>query len=569
MSPETVSIATIPYDETVDFIVRRNDLLDSLIAQQPSILYTRPIGDRFVIVHTRQEDFETTIAALGVNFITSAPYILGTQALQTLESSGIVQVQRQPYLDLKGRGVLIGFVDTGIDYTLDTFKYEDGTSKIQYIFDQTIDGNPPQGIYNRGSEFTNQQINEALASDDPYSIVPSRDTDGHGTFLASVAAGRAVGGFIGAAPDSEIIAVKLIKAREYYLRRNAIPDWQENAFESTSIMVGIDYILQKAEELNRPVILCVGLGTNIGTHDGYSIFEEYLASVANLPGVCLCTAAGNESQARHHTQGVIATAGESNDIDIRVGNDAGDIIIAIWNGVSDRMSVSVRSPTGELLPRIPARNNLSVTTPLILENALINIEYHYPLDGSGNQLTIVRLINATPGIWTITIFGDIILSGTYHAWLPIRGFVSPTVEFLSSSPYYTITIPGTMFGSICVGAYNSVFNSLYSETSWGPSRNLTAAPDLVAPGVGVEGFYPFGYGTMDGTSVATALTCGACALMMQWGIVKGNDRLLSTFQIRAYLIRGCNRESAMVYPNEQWGYGSLNLLQSFSLMREV
>lgn len=561
----------IPYDDTVDFIVRRSDYIETQILQDPRIIATRNVNDRFIMAFTKREDFQNVIDSLGISYISSSPYILGLTSVQTLNASGIIQVHRQPYLDLKGRGVLIGFVDTGIDYTLDTFIYEDGTSKIQCILDFTIPREAPENeLYFQGSIYENNQINEALRSEDPFSIVPSRDTDGHGTFLASVAAGRSSGEFVGgAAPDAEIIAVKLRKARTYYLERNAVPSWQENAYESTSVMLGIEFVLEKARELNRPVVICVGLGTNIGLHDGFSIFEEYLWTISNLPGVCVCVAAGNESQARHHTQGTIENSGDDVNIDIRAGENAGDVIVAISNSAADRLSVSIVSPTGEIITRIPARNSLAITSSLILENSLVSIEYYFPLDGSGSQLTLVRITNITPGIWTIKLYGDIILDGVYHAWLPMTGFVSPNVEFLTAMPYYTITIPGTAFGSICCGAYNSAFDSLYINTSWGPSRNNTTKPDFVAPGVDVDGFYPAGYGTMNGTSIACSITCGACALMMQWGIVNGNDQTLSTYQIRAYLIRGCSRIESVTYPNEKWGYGALNLLQSFTYLREV
>lgn len=251
----------------------------------------------------------------------------------------------------------MGIVDTGIDYTLDTFRYEDGTSKIISIYDQTAEGEPPPGYY-MGVEYTNEQINAALASDNPLEIVPVSDPSGHGTFLASIAAGREDNGFVGAAPDAELIVVKLRKARPYYLDLFSVPAEQENAFESNAIILGIDYILNRAFALGKPVAICIGLGSNFGTHTSFSIFEEYLTDISNLAGVCLCIAAGNESQARHHTMGQVSAQAETYDIDIKAGENAGDILVSIWTGVSDRVSVSIRSPTGELVPRIPPRSGL-------------------------------------------------------------------------------------------------------------------------------------------------------------------------------------------------------------------
>ena len=553
---------------TVDFVVRRSEFFDRFLSSNRRIIVTQTLAGRYAVCYASEEDFRAMIDYLGTSFVSSASVILGPLDRPSLEAAGITQVQQQPYLDLHGGGVILGIVDSGVDYTQEVFRYEDGTSKIRFLYDQSISGNPPQGFY-IGTEYTNAQINEALKSGNPYDVVPQRDLSGHGTFLASVAAGRPLGDFTGAAPDAEIIAVKVRNPRPFYLKYYSISADNINAFESSSVMVGVEYVLQKALELKRPAVICLGLGTNFGSHDGFSIMEEYLSGITNLRGICLCTSAGNEAQARHHMQGKLESKGDSQNIDIRVGENAGDVFVTIWNEVSDRMAVSVRSPTGELVGRVPPRPGTVMETRLVLEDASVLVEYYFPLEGSGGQLTIVKLIRATPGIWTILVQGDIILDGTYHAWLPLTGFVSPGVEFLAATPYYTVTVPSTMFGSINAGAYNAGQGSLYGESSWGPNRLGAILPDLVAPGVNVSGYSSEGETLRSGTSTATAITAGACALMLEWGVVQGNDPAMSTYQIRAYLIRGCSRSESMTYPNNQWGYGSLNLIQAFQMMREM
>ena len=556
--------------DTIDFIARQTDYFYDFVNGNPNVLLTQTIGNRYIIGYIKESYYPELIEVLGTSFISSLPTVLGVLDRAALESAGIIQVQNQPYLDLKGRNVLIGFVDTGIDYTLPTFINEDGTSKIQYIFDQNLTS--PDRIVDDfyiGTEYTNAMINEALKSVTPYDIVPQRDVNGHGTFLASIAAGNPVGDFNSAAPSSDIIMVKLKKARPFYLNRYCVPPEQEYAFGSTSVMVGIEYILRKARELNRPVVICLGIGSNFGGHDGFSIFEEYLSNISAFKGVCVCVAAGNESQKRHHTQGVITNQGETKAIDLKVGDNAGDIYLGIWNTVSDRFSVSIRSPTGEYIARIPAKPNTFTENSLVLEKSTVTVDYHFPVEGSGGQATVIRILNATSGLWTITLHGDIVLDGSYHAWLPIDGFVSPNVEFLEASPYSTITNPATAQGVIKTGAYNIINNSLYLNSSWGPTRNEMISPDFVAPGVNVGGFYPYGYGVMSGTSAAAAITAGACALFLEWGIVDENDIALSTFQIRAYLIRGCTRSDTLAYPNYQWGYGRLNVINSFNSMRNL
>lgn len=554
--------------DIVDFIIRKGSYFERYILNHPGLIATSPVYDVFIICYAKYKDYNEMINYMGNDFINTVPMVVGLSDRPSLESAGIIQVQQQPNLNLNGKDVIIGFIDTGIDYTQKVFQYEDGTSKIKYIYDQSIPGTPPNG-FPLGTEYTNEQINEALASDNPYEIVPHKDTAGHGTFMASVAAGRWVGDFVGAAPDSEIIMVKLKKAYPHYLERFCVPKEQENAFESSSIMLGLEYIMKKAIELHKPVVICLGLSASYDSHDGFGPLEESLFFMANIAGVCICTSIGNESTAKHHFTSRFSRDNAPESIDIRVGQNAGDIFVVITNRICDKVSVSVRSPTGELVGRVQAKTSTTTTAKLVLEQATVTVSYYFPIEGSGDQITIVRILKASQGIWTITVFGDIVIEGTIEAYLPVTGFISPNVEFSSSNPYSTMTYPSTSLGPIHCGAYNSGNNTLYPSSSWGPSRLAPDMPDFVAPGYQVGGFYPTGYGYMNGTSPAAAITAGACALLLQWGIVSGRDLGLSTPRIKAYLIRGCLRTETMEYPNPKWGYGTLDLMRTFYFMREL
>ncbi len=559
---------TLYAPDIVDFIIRKDAYYDQIVLNHPGLITSHTIQGTYTICYAKIEDYQEMISYMGTDFINSVPTVMGLTVRPSLESAGIIQVQQQPHLNLDGTDVLIGFIDTGIDYTQDIFKKEDGTSKIQYIYDQSIPGTPPDG-FPLGTEYTNEQINTALASENPFEVVAHRDEVGHGTFLASVAAAEPVGDFIGAAPHADIIMVKLKKAYPHYLERFVVPKEQENAFEASFLMLGVEYIVKKATELHRPAVICIGLGSDYDSHDGYSPCEEYLYSVSSIPGFCVCVSAGNENQTKRHFYKKFSPDKEPVDIDIRAGEDAGDIFMVITNNISDRTSISLRSPTGELVGRVPAKAAFTMTTRLVLERSEVSISYHFPIEGSGDQVTIVKILDATPGIWTITVYGDIILNGTVQAWLPLVGFVSPSVEFLTSDPYYTITYPATGLGTIRCGATDSDSESLYAMSSWGPTRISPLAPDLAAPGYQIGGIYPTGYGYMSGTSIAAAITSGACALLLQWAIVNGHDYSFCTPAIKAYLVRGCERSNDMSYPNSHWGFGALNLLQTFYYMREL
>lgn len=567
MAAETGLGACADTESTVDFMMRKSAYFSQFMKENPEVSVMQTLLGRYLLVQVPASRFDTMIEKLGSSLIGSASTVLGLLGCQELEAAGIAQIQ-QSHLDLTGRGVLIGIIDTGIDYTQEIFMRKDGTTKIHAIYDQTAAGTPPEGCF-FGAEYPQEQINQALQSDSPYAVVPQRDTDGHGTFLASLISGERNENFVGAAPDSELVVVKLRKARPYYLDLLGVDPSQQNAFEASDVMVGVEFILEQARKAGRPVAICLGLGTNFGSHDGFSVFEEYLSDVSKLPGVCLCVAAGNECQQRHQTQGKLEKSGDLQPMDLKVPDQAGTVTISLWSAASDVLSVSVRSPAGELIQRTQPYSGLRQVNQLHRERSSVAVDYFFPVDGNSGQLTLVRLIDAVPGIWTITVYGDAVQDGRYHAWLPITGFVAPGVEFLSADPFCTVTIPGTMVGGIICGAYNSTKNCLCGNTSWGPTRLPLMTPDLVAPGSNVGGYFPDGYGSMSGTSAAAAITTGACALFLQWGIVQKHDQSLSTYQIRAYLINSCDRKENIAYPNTQWGFGELNLTQAFKRLREL
>jgi len=532
----------------------------------PHILFRKDLGSGYSIIYVKNTDVDKVVANID-NYVTNLyPLVLGLIGASELSASGILQVQHQPFLNLMGGGVLLGFIDTGIDYTQSAFRYEDGDSKIVSIWDQTIrSDNPPDG-YPYGTEYSNQQLNQALNSPNPLEIVPHTDTVGHGTFLASLAGGRGPGEYIGAAPDAEIIAVKLRSARASDREYFQVPPTQENAFSSDDLMMGIQYIVDKAISLRRPIAICISLGTNSGAHDGLLPLARYISRISSIIGVTVCAGAGNEAQAGHHAHGMLTAAGETQEIEIKVGNTFEDISIHIWNSASDRISLSIKSPTGERIARMPARSGARYTNKLILERATVAVRYQFPIE-RGAQLSRITIFSATPGVWTITVHADVVLEGAYHAWLPITGFVDPTTAFLRPTPNYTIVTPANVDGIITCGAYNSRDKSLAPFSSQGPTRLSTVKPDLVAPGVDVSGIYPGGPGTMSGTSAAAAITTGACALLLQWGIVERNDISIDSYRIRNYLVAGCERDPNIGYPNSQWGYGRLNLLNTFRSLR--
>ena len=552
--------------DMVDFVTRFGDAIRAEIPEHPNLRISTLLEGDFAVVYVPRDEIADLIRTIGPGLLTNLPILMTLLGQPDLEASGILQVQQQPYLDLRGQGVVIGFVDTGIDYTQPAFQYENGTTKIQYIWDQTVEGTPPRD-YPYGAEYTAEDINRALAAEAPLAVVPHADTVGHGTFLASVAASHQEGEYIGAAPDAGIIMVKLRGANAFHLEQYHISPDRENIFSSSDVMLGVEYIIDRANQLGMPAAICVGVGSNYGSHDGFNALDEYLAHISNQTGFAVCVAAGNEALARHHAEGIIQSTGESQDIEIQVEPGSTFMDVQLWNNGADRMSVSVTSPAGEVVGRIPARSGESTQILLTTGGTVVTVRYFFPNPRNGGQITWLQIVDPTPGIWAVTVYGDSIVEGFYNAWLPITGIGDPGVRFLTPSPNVTITEPATALGVLRVGAYSTYGLRLYPDSSWGPTRLPLLAPDLCAPGVDVSGIYPGGPGTMTGTSVAAAIAAGACALMLQWGIIRNNDPSINTFLIRAYFIRGCDRSPNIVYPNEQWGFGRLNLINTFTQLR--
>ena len=548
---------------TVDFQVLNTERFKIFARSRPYIRLGTEFENRYIVGYINQAYVTQLLNDLGGDFLYFLPRIMSPTDSQSNDASGITRVLNQPFLNLSGRGVIIGIVDTGIDYRKDAFKFEDGSTKILGIWDQTVDGKRQDDLY-FGSTYTSDDINNANRSSDPYSIVPSVDEDGHGTFLASVAASNEPGEYIGAAPKAYLLIVKLKKACQYLIDRYLVTNDNPNLYESTDYMLGMKYILDASEKFNMPIVMCIGMGTNDGAHDGSTLIEEYISFVSQRVGYAFVTAVGNEANAKHHTQGKIPATRAADRISIKVGEQGASFTVIIHSPGYDKISAGVTSPTGEAVSRVSFQSGLEYSNQLVLENTRITLRYFR----DNNNNVIVSFKNATQGIWNIILYGDLIINGEYWAWLPITGQISPTVEFLRPIPEYTTVIPSTALRAIKCGAYNSKDQSLLVSSSWGPTRLFRIAPDFVAPGVDVKGIYPTGYGTMTGTSVAAAITAGITALLFEWGIVNGNKTAMDSDLIRSYLISGCQRESNLAYPNIQWGFGKVNLYGTFEVIKE-
>lgn len=498
-------------------------------------------------------------------FYATVPKLYTLLDTVNLDAAGITQVQNQPVLKLTGQDIILGFIDTGIDYTHPAFRRSDGSSRIYGLWDQTVQtGTPPYDL-EYGSVYTRQEINQALALEDPYSLVPSQDEIGHGTALAGIAAGTALpeNDFAGAAPQAMIAAVKLKPAKEY-LKSLFYVTGDAPAYQMTDIMAGIRYLIRLSEELLKPLVICLGLGTSQGAHSGDSPLDSMLSVTNQFRGIIGVSAAGNEAGRAHHYYGTALNSTEYNAVEILVKEGTRGFCAELWGQPPEVYAVGFESPLGEVVQKIPPRLSYSENISFILENTKIFVSSEIIQTVSGSQLIFIRFTDPTPGSWKIRVYTGNYNSGSYHIWLPITGFSNPDVTFLEPNPDTTITSPGTSLSVITTAAYNAYNNSLYLNSSRGYTRIGQIKPDITAPGVNVFAPAPRQrYTTITGTSAAAAITAGASALVMEWGMNRTPSRIFNSEEMKSLFIRGAQRRGDNLYPNREWGYGLLDVYQVF------
>lgn len=543
-----------------DFLIADTQAFAAYAAQRPWITVGPVFGNGYLIAYTDESRIPDIFRELGGDFLRFTPKLLSPVDSHGNDSAGITKVLSQPFLDLSGQGVLLAVIDTGIDITLPALRYSDGSTRIAGLWDQTAPEDGSGVLF--GAAYSREQINTILTDNTKSGMMPGYDSDGHGTFLATVAAGNSENELTGAAPGCELICVKLREARQYYRQRFLVSNDISPVYESTDLMLGVKYAAELSAKLQKPLVICIGLASNTSTHDGSEPLEDYLSYIAKRTGCAVCCAAGNEANARHHTSGRLDPGG-SESISIRVSSDGSSFGTIIFTESFDKLGVSIISPTGEVIDRRPFESGKEYTDSLILERTKVVTRFSRDTYSG----VWIGFDKATRGIWDIILYGESVISGEYHAWLPVTAQSPEGVEFLRPVPEYTVVFPAAATRCISCGAYSSFDGSLLVSSSWGPTLLPKTAPDIVSPGVSIGGYYPEGPGTMTGTSVSAAITAGAAAILMQWGIVRGNMPDMNGITVRSLFIGGASRDAGGVYPNNKWGYGRLDLYGVFEFLR--
>lgn len=536
------------------------------------------IDERIAILSLKENKLELLLKEI-------QPYILAEiGSLYTLENTTPVEASfatnfhRNPYLTLTGTDVIIGFIDTGIDYLNDEFINEDDSSRILYIWDQTIDtGKIPKDLLH-GSEYNKEDINIAIKAfregNDPYNFVPSKDEIGHGTKMASIAAGRGKRrDFIGAAPNCDIIMVKLEESSKGYsdlfYPENNVP-----MYSSTDIILGVKYLYEKSRELQKPIVVYIGLGGNLGPHSGESNLERYINKISNKRGVIVVSSTGNQGNTDTHTSNIIPGTGTDSVIELNIDKNQKGIVLQIYGKKPDKFTLSIISPSGEIVKNITVFDTkvglfgLFYKIKFIYEGTSMEIAYDSPDEFTGDESIFIRATKLTEGIWKFVLTGQYIVYGKYDAWILQRELLAPNTKFLTPIKETTLTEPGTSVNIICTAYYDQNNNALVSSSGEGFTRNDKVQPIIAAGGINAIATKPGGGSSIvSGGSVAAAVTAGCCALILQWSIIDGNNPTMYAQKLQTYLIRGAKKRPNDEYPNRNLGYGLLDLAGTINSLR--
>ncbi|MCD7904403.1 MAG: S8 family serine peptidase [Clostridiales bacterium] len=468
--------------------------------------------------------------------------------LSSASEGSCIEEVRGEDLNLTGRGVILGIIDSGFDFSHGDFLNDEGKTRFLYIWDLSS-GEAVSGALYRGKVYDSEDINRYLKTGEgepkPY------DPLGHGTAIAGAMGGngRESGGrYSGAAPEGSFIGVKLKSNKPVV---------------TVDIMRGLKFIAEKAAEMNMPTVINISYGTNNGSHRGSSLFEQYIDRISETGRLVITAAAGNEGSSGHHFRGRVKT-GEASEVKFNLASELGFVYLSLWKDFADKVSFELVLPNGSSTGVIGYEQTVFKQ---VIEGVNVSIDIGRPSPYSCRQEVFFfagDFVNTLPsGEWTLKLYGNDVVDGDYDIWLPVSELAGSDTFFIGSDGDFTITLPATAERALSVGGYNSETGEIADLSGAGYNTDDVVKPDIAAPAAGIIAPRAGGgYDSFTGTSIASPIAAGAAALMMEWGIIRENDVFMYGQRLKAFFRLGALRAENRAYPNPKWGYGRLCLKNS-------
>jgi len=547
-------------ERTWEFIVKYNGSLGAAMESFPGVKAEELIVG-YGILTVPESLVEAVLSRPEIEYV-EIPKKLFFSDFQAKTASCILQVTER-YPNLTGAGVVIAVIDSGIDYTLPHFRNADGTTRILALWDQgqaLSEAYPPPEGFLEGRLYTQEDINEALSGENVPLI--STDTSGHGTAVAGLAASGRVDSYEGVAPESSLLIVKL-----------GNPD-RESFPRTTELMRALTFVVRFAAERSLPVAINLSFGNSYGSHNGGSVLERFIDNISEIGRSVICVGTGNEGASGGHFSGRVTSRQERN-VEFSVASYEATLNLQIWKNYIDRYRIVITAPLGE---NLIIQEGVIGQTEAVLGGTKLLVYVGEPKPYTTNQEIYIDFLAegdyVDSGVWVVSFEPVDVKNGFIYMYLPSEAARSSGTRFVASTPEVTLTIPSTAARTIAVGAYNSVYNA-YADFSGrgyeGQSLSMgereigSVRPTLVAPGVSLQAVTPGGtYQYVSGTSFSTPVVTGSAALLMEWGIVRGEDPFMYGEKVKANLIRGAKRfDAPTTWPNERYGWGALCLADSF------
>lgn len=501
----------------------------------------------------------------------SFPYTLSPS--EVVDTNSYYNFMEGTNSSLNGEGVIVGIISTGIDYLNPRFTDVTGNTRVIAIWDQTLQQGPKPSSIAYGTEFSSENINDAIKlknnGGDPYTIVNHRDEKGDGTSIAGIIGGRKLDPkdlLVSAAPKCEFAIVKLKNAKKSTLELNGIDKEGVDVYESADIRTALLYLSELQIKENKPMVIYTPFGSNIGGHDGDGPIERFIDSLIQRRGLEAVGNTGAEAMAHTHTSGVISSTGKEQIIEISVDPRQKDLYFIIWAKRPDKISIGLTPPTGNGTGRIPAIFTEGEEVRIQIGSNVATVRYHVSFT-NGDQYIGVLIRNVQSGVWKVNVYGDYIVNGRYDVWLFQRYLLYENTKFLINDPFITLRLPSTAVNVLATSYYDSKTRVPVPMSGRGFTRDGRIKPDVCTGGTdilttGLEGKDI----VISGAAAAGAIVCGAVALVMQWGLVQGNDKNLFTPKIRSYIIKSVIEVDGVIYPNPQCGYGMLDFKKLYETL---